>query len=142
MRKKELRKRLLIFILIFAFLISIILLTHNTDPVRSGIIIVRGPAYVVKRFYIAANHGRYKEAISYLTSEARSTFSILGSQRYNELATMSRKGKKIRSLVTTRQKVYKTEAYVTIRINYMDGVSQTKTATLKKERGVWRISGE
>lgn len=142
MRKKELRKRFLIFTLIFIFLISIILLTHNTPPIRSGIIIVRGPAYVVKRFYILANHGRYNDAMSYMSSEARSDFSILGSGRYDVLATMSRKGKKIRNLITTRQKINRAEAYVTIRINYMDGVSQTKTATLIKQRGVWRISGE
>ncbi len=142
MRKKELRKRFIIFTLIFAFLISVILLTHNTAPVRNSIIIVRGPAYVVKRFYIAANHGRYNEAISYMSSEARSTFSILGSDRYDVLATMSRKGKKIRSLITTKEKIYKTEANVAIRINYMDGVSLTKTATLIKERGIWKISSE
>ena len=66
----------------------------------------------------------------------------MSDTEYSTLASISRKGKKIRKLVTTRQQVYSTKAYVTIKIYYMDGVVLTKTATLIKERGAWKISGE
>lgn len=142
--KREFKKRLGIFIIIFVVLLAALLLPR-VSPLRRGISrvgsSVGGPAYIVKRFYIAANHGRYKEAISYMSSNAKSYFFMSDSE-YSTLASISRKGKKIRNLITTSQKVYSTKAYVTIRINYMDGVSLSKSATLIKERGAWKISGE
>jgi hypothetical protein len=79
--------------------------------------------------------------MGYMSKDARNFFSILGDQRYDELASISRKGIRIRNLITMSDKVNKTIAYVTIKINYTDGVAETKTATLIKENGVWRISG-
>jgi hypothetical protein len=145
MKKKEKQKRLAIFFIIvlsFIVLVAALSLSRNTNTFRNSVIIIKGPVYVVKSFYIAANHGRYNEAISYMTKDARNTFSLLGSQMYDELASMSRKGIKIRNLITMSNKVYNTIAYVTIKINYMDGISETKTATLLKENGVWRISSK
>ena len=96
--KREFRRRLGLFIIIFAILLLAVSIP-TIRPIRRGITrvgsSVRGPAYIVKRFYIAANHGRYKEAISYMSSDAKSSF-FMADNEYTILASISRRGKKIR----------------------------------------------
>ena len=100
------------------------------------------PEKVVRAFYICLNRGEYTKAKRFYTTEAKQAVNGLamaregGFTRFGDRET--RKGT-IRAIKILKSTKRGEGAIVDYRIQYRDGYSVSKTVSLAKENGRWKI---
>ena len=100
------------------------------------------PADVAIAFYRAGNDGNYSKAYSYLTSETRMAWEMMGAfaPRFdNSMDSATKKGTIARIEVTDAIQYGHMSANVRLTLNYRDGSQRQDVLTLTKVDGRWRI---
>ena len=101
------------------------------------------PSDVAKAFYKAGNAGKYSEAESYLSFEARVVYRqppMFGvTQSFDNQMDAVTKGGTITRIDVEEGKDYGGYAVVLVTLHYDDGGQASDTLSLLKEDGQWRI---
>lgn len=97
------------------------------------------PSETVRAFYVAANEGRYADAVGYLNKTAAALHQGAGPLAELTLDKMAGKGKEIETITIIEELIQGEEATVTIEVRFRDRTMTTRSHPLTKEEGAWKI---
>ena len=101
-----------------------------------------GPEQAVQEFYRHLNEGAYSNAMSLYNDEARRIFEnseTAGSSMFGEWARTETKDGKVDRVQVLQQEASDDGASVEFEIVYADGTRVSRSVTLAREDGEWKL---
>ncbi len=101
-----------------------------------------GPEQVIQQFYSHLNDGAYSNAMSLYSSDARGIFEDSasdGSSMFGEWARIETREGKVDRVQLLQQEASDDGASVEFEIVYVDGTRVSRSVTLTRENGEWKL---